>query len=386
MRTRATAALFSGAGLALAARLKWDPSAYVPLREALPREYRLLCGTLLVGALAVLLLAHVALTALLIRRSPILRRVALYIYAVLTLVQVVCEVCGGVWAYERVREWIDSRDAQELRELMEARDHILAALQLLARWFPLPEKLNALIQEAEADIPRNAYAAGGAAAAMLVLQAAAVALALSAARRRRVATRPSVATIDSADEHFDRDDSRARLTFRRVLVPTTRHGRAHTQIVILTERNGSVTSDDLGPPPGHAGPADCTTDAGPTRAHAQYLSTYARALRIHRNHYSRTSPHIRDGDPRKAEVDHRLLFRDSRRPILSSERSTAGVCRAGDRLGSRSALPEAAGAFVDGRGGGLVYLYACRSARNGLAGDCRGTGACPGTPRLSAPL
>lgn len=55
--------MFSGAGLSLAARLKWDPSAYVVLRELAPAEYRAACALLLGGALTLMLLAHAAVGA-----------------------------------------------------------------------------------------------------------------------------------------------------------------------------------------------------------------------------------------------------------------------------------------------------------------------------------
>ncbi|CAG9562274.1 unnamed protein product [Danaus chrysippus] len=69
--------LFAGAMLATAARLKWDPSAYIPARELLPAEYRSAACVLPAAGLALLLLAHLALTALSCR--PPTRRVLLVV-------------------------------------------------------------------------------------------------------------------------------------------------------------------------------------------------------------------------------------------------------------------------------------------------------------------
>lgn len=52
--------VYSGAALAMSARLKWDPSAYVLLRELLPMEYNAAAMALPTLALLLLLLGHLA--------------------------------------------------------------------------------------------------------------------------------------------------------------------------------------------------------------------------------------------------------------------------------------------------------------------------------------
>ncbi|CAH0720299.1 unnamed protein product, partial [Brenthis ino] len=60
--------LFAGAILSVAARLKWDPSAYIAARELFPLEYRWATAVLPVAGAALVLLAHLALAALRCRR------------------------------------------------------------------------------------------------------------------------------------------------------------------------------------------------------------------------------------------------------------------------------------------------------------------------------
>lgn len=65
--------MFAGAILSAAARLKWDPTAYVAARELFPLEYRSAAAVLPVAGVAMLLLAQLALAALSNTR-PDLRR------------------------------------------------------------------------------------------------------------------------------------------------------------------------------------------------------------------------------------------------------------------------------------------------------------------------
>lgn len=65
--------LFAGAILSTAARLKWDPTAYVVARELFPMEYRSAAAVLTTAGFTMLLLAQLALVALSSTR-PDLRR------------------------------------------------------------------------------------------------------------------------------------------------------------------------------------------------------------------------------------------------------------------------------------------------------------------------
>lgn len=61
--------MVSGAGLATAARLKWDPSTYVAVRALFPREYRAAAAALCAASAALLALAHLVAVALAVRAS-----------------------------------------------------------------------------------------------------------------------------------------------------------------------------------------------------------------------------------------------------------------------------------------------------------------------------
>lgn len=63
--------------LTTAARLKWDPSAYVAARELFPLEYRSAAAALPALGAALALLAHLALSAL--RCGQVALRRALFI-------------------------------------------------------------------------------------------------------------------------------------------------------------------------------------------------------------------------------------------------------------------------------------------------------------------
>ncbi|CAH2046642.1 unnamed protein product, partial [Iphiclides podalirius] len=194
--------LYAGAGLATAARLKWDPSTYVALREMLPREYRAAAAILLAGSLALLVLAHLALAALYSRRA---RRLLLVMYAALMAAMVSAQTAWGWWTGVRVAAWARSAQADELRRALQLREHLAPLLQHLAHWHPLPQRLNTIIKEAEADAPSNAYVAVAASALLMVLQPAAVALALLLAAKttevRRVAVaNTSVSRSDDSEQ------------------------------------------------------------------------------------------------------------------------------------------------------------------------------------------
>lgn len=61
--------LYGGAALATAARLKWDPSTYLALRELFPAEYRAACAVLTAGGAALLALPHLAAAAAHVARA-----------------------------------------------------------------------------------------------------------------------------------------------------------------------------------------------------------------------------------------------------------------------------------------------------------------------------
>lgn len=81
--------LYAGAALVMAARLKWDPTAYVVLRQLLPAVYRALAAGLLAGAVLLILLGHLTATALVVRHATS-RRVLLILVSVDLISHPVC--------------------------------------------------------------------------------------------------------------------------------------------------------------------------------------------------------------------------------------------------------------------------------------------------------
>ncbi|XP_075975486.1 uncharacterized protein LOC142976133 isoform X2 [Anticarsia gemmatalis] len=189
--------LYGGACLATAARLKWDPSTYIALRELLPTEYRALAAATTAGGAALLLLAHLSVAAL-HASSRRTSRLLLYLYAALMTVVMVCEVVGAAWLALRMLDWLGSDAALQLREALELRKLVQPLLKFLSRWFPLPKHLEALIKEAEEDAPRNLYVIGAAGFVLALLQPLATGLALCTARARSHPLPHSAALVEHA--------------------------------------------------------------------------------------------------------------------------------------------------------------------------------------------
>lgn len=180
--------LYAGAALVMAARLKWDPTAYVVLRQLLPAVYRALAAGLLAGAVLLILLGHLTATALVVRHATS-RRVLLILYAVVMMALVLAEVGWALWTTLRVEEWLRGPEGQDLLTALEVHEHLVPLFSVLGRLHPLPQKLHDLIQEVEKDVPCNAYVAAAGAALLVALQGLAVVLALLLAHYSRSRTR-----------------------------------------------------------------------------------------------------------------------------------------------------------------------------------------------------
>ncbi|XP_068617299.1 uncharacterized protein [Battus philenor] len=197
--------MYAGAGLATAARLKWDPSTYVALREVLPREYRAGAVLILAASLSLLTLTHLALLAVYLRRA---RRLLLVTYAALMAMMVSVQTAWGWWTAARVSAWARSAEANELHRAMQIKEHLTPLLQDLAHWHPLPQKINEIMKEAEKDAPCNGYIAIAAIAFLLVLQSAAASLALLLAARTN-SSRADESTSVSGSNDSERRPLRA---------------------------------------------------------------------------------------------------------------------------------------------------------------------------------
>uniref|UniRef100_A0A2H1WU93 SFRICE_028667 n=1 Tax=Spodoptera frugiperda TaxID=7108 RepID=A0A2H1WU93_SPOFR len=95
------------------------------------------------------------------------------------------EVAFCVWLALQVAAWQQSEAARQLAEALELSDHLRPLLDYMARWHPLPQRVDELIQEASEDAPRNAYVALGLGVLLPALQLLGAAAALLAARAPR---------------------------------------------------------------------------------------------------------------------------------------------------------------------------------------------------------
>ncbi|KAJ8723587.1 hypothetical protein PYW08_003499 [Mythimna loreyi] len=191
--------LYGGAALATAARLKWDPSTYLVLRELFPAEYRAAAAALTAAGGALLLLPHLGAAALHALR-PRSRTLLLYLYAGLMTLLMVCELVFGGWLAAQALAWQRSPAAQQLREALELREHLRPVMQYFGRWYPLPHRIEELVKEAQEDAPRNAYVALALVALLALLQLAAVVAALMA--REPPAPRVRAASLAGSDSEL----------------------------------------------------------------------------------------------------------------------------------------------------------------------------------------
>ncbi|XP_061713983.1 uncharacterized protein LOC133522626 isoform X1 [Cydia pomonella] len=170
--------LFAGAALSTGARLRWDPTLYIAIRELLPFEYCVLAGAVPSAGAALLFAAHLAIVAS--QRRP--KRILLYTYAGLMTLGMALEIALGVWVYSRIVAFMNSPAAEEMEQILATREHLHPLLEHLSRWHKIPEHLSDLVKEAETDAPWNGYVAAAALAALFLLQLLGVVFAILAAR------------------------------------------------------------------------------------------------------------------------------------------------------------------------------------------------------------
>lgn len=72
-------------------------------------------------------------------------------YAALMATLVLGEVAFCVWLALQVVAWQQSEAARQLAEALELSDHLRPLLDYMARWHPLPQRVDELIQ-----VPRSA--------------------------------------------------------------------------------------------------------------------------------------------------------------------------------------------------------------------------------------
>ncbi|XP_059045618.1 uncharacterized protein LOC131841310 isoform X2 [Achroia grisella] len=173
--------VWCGAGLATAARLKWDPSTYVVIRELAPLEYRVSTSALCAASVALLLLTHLGTAGVYVRNTRAGPHI-LYAFAGLMSLLMVLEVGLVFWGVRRLLDWLDSPEAAVVYEALDLRDEIRTIMKFINRLYPLPSKIDDLLQEMEEDLPRNVYVAVVGVVLVAVSQPLAVVLACLTAR------------------------------------------------------------------------------------------------------------------------------------------------------------------------------------------------------------
>ncbi|KAJ0183046.1 hypothetical protein K1T71_001022 [Dendrolimus kikuchii] len=214
--------LYAGAGLVTAARLKWDPSLYIVVRELFPLEYKVTAVALCVGGVAHLLLGHLCAAALTVRRAAA-RRALFIMYAVAMVLLVVGELAWCTWTAFRVAEFLRSERAKSMAEGASLFEEFKKFLEEVS-WVKVFNKVNLLIKEAEEDLrQRSTYVAGASVVLFWVLQPMAVVLALLAARvpgadaqrmrprRRRSNSWATTTTTASVEKLMEHDAEKAPL-------------------------------------------------------------------------------------------------------------------------------------------------------------------------------
>lgn len=69
----------------------------------------------------------------------------LFQYASVMSLLTLAELSACAWLASRAVAFLNSEAARDLLQLLEARDHLRAALQILSKWLPLPKKIQELI-------------------------------------------------------------------------------------------------------------------------------------------------------------------------------------------------------------------------------------------------
>ncbi|CAG4928619.1 unnamed protein product [Colias eurytheme] len=181
--------MYSGALLATAARLAWDPSTYTWFRFLAQAQYRVSTGYVLGAGLWLAALVYLAAAAL---RPP--RRAApacLNTYAVGVAVLAASEVAYGAWMAASLAEWWRSAPQAELaRHGMDLLHDIKPALLAIDRYRDVARPIYDMIEEVEARAPNNAVVIAVFGLVALILQIAAFIMArrLACAARARPAS------------------------------------------------------------------------------------------------------------------------------------------------------------------------------------------------------
>ncbi|CAG9562276.1 unnamed protein product [Danaus chrysippus] len=145
--------MYSGALLATAARLLWDPSTYTWFRYLCETQYRVTTGYLLAAGLWLAGLVYVAASA---AHRP--ATTCLHLYGVGVVCLAVSEVAYGSWMAASLSAWWRSAPQADLvRHGMDLLHDIKPALLAVERYAHVARPIYAMIEEVEQKAPNNAY-------------------------------------------------------------------------------------------------------------------------------------------------------------------------------------------------------------------------------------
>ncbi|XP_060801564.1 uncharacterized protein LOC106134117 [Amyelois transitella] len=176
-------AMFSGALLATAARLAWDPSTYAWFRFLCETQYRVTLGYVLAAGLWLAALVYLAAAATAYRaKKP--DRNCLKLYAVGVVVLAISEVVYGAWMAASLKEWWETDPHAELaRKSMRLMEDVKPALLAVKNYRDVVEPVLDMLEEVERKAPNNVFVIVVFAMLGLVLQIAAFVMACRLSRR-----------------------------------------------------------------------------------------------------------------------------------------------------------------------------------------------------------
>ncbi|CAG9788007.1 unnamed protein product [Diatraea saccharalis] len=172
-------AMYSGALLATAARLAWDPSTYSWFRFLCEAQYRVSCAYVLAAGLWLAGLVYLAAAAAHRAAANCLR-----LYAAGVACLAASEVAYGAWmAASLAAWWRDAPQAELARRGMDLMHDIKPALLAIERYREFARPVYDMIEEVEREAPNNAYVIILFGILGAVLQVAAFVMACRLARR-----------------------------------------------------------------------------------------------------------------------------------------------------------------------------------------------------------
>ncbi|CAB3254211.1 unnamed protein product [Arctia plantaginis] len=209
-------AMYSGALLATAARLAWDPSTYTWFRFLCEAQYRVSAAYVLAAGLWLAALVYLAAAAA--HRSA---RNCLHIYCVGVLCLALSEIGYGAWMGASLAAWWREAPQAELaRHGMDLLHDLKPALLAVERYRDVARPLYDMIEEVEREAPNNVFVIIVFGVVGMVLQVAAFVMARRLASREGIefgaeAARPrsarkerdacAVATADDDSDGADHD-------------------------------------------------------------------------------------------------------------------------------------------------------------------------------------